>query len=266
MSVINKIPRGLRVIIVMAVLAVLVWNFATGSFFYPGIGAAIIITLFVIFAVYRPLKNSSNNSRPTKQGNAALNKGSLTPDRNLESEKFINSNSSITDKSIQGYLKIESKPKATDIASKYLYMAKEAEKNRNSDDWQPASASTRLDAANQEPTSTTKDAEVAKTVPQSEPPVPLTEDETTLTIEEKNLLVNAVWYRCENPFCKYTRFLGVHHIVDEKAGGTNKLDNLIVLCPYCHELAHKNEIPEKEMRSWIANREERFKFKPEWLH
>jgi predicted HNH restriction endonuclease len=99
---------------------------------------------------------------------------------------------------------------------------------------------------------------------EGEPPLPVIEDESSLTSEEINNLVNAVWYRCENPYCKYTSFLTVHHIVDEKEGGTNKLDNLIVLCPYCHDLAHRNEIPVEEMNAWISNREERFKFKPEW--
>jgi 5-methylcytosine-specific restriction endonuclease McrA len=94
--------------------------------------------------------------------------------------------------------------------------------------------------------------------------IPLIDDETSLTIEEKNQLVNAVWYRCENPFCRFTQFITVHHIIEEKDGGTNKLDNLIVLCPYCHDLAHRKEIPEKEMRDWISNREERFKFTLEW--
>jgi hypothetical protein len=97
-----------------------------------------------------------------------------------------------------------------------------------------------------------------------EPPKPLIEDETTLTEDYKNLLLNAVWYRCENPYCKYSRFPGVHHIVEEKDGGNNRLENLIVLCPFCHDLAHSNGIPEKEMRGWISNREERFKFKPDW--
>jgi hypothetical protein len=97
-----------------------------------------------------------------------------------------------------------------------------------------------------------------------EPSVKLISDETSLTEEEKSDLENAVWYRCENPYCKHTYFLDVHHIIDEKNGGTNKLENLIVFCPYCHDLAHKNEIPEKEMRLWISNREDRFKFKLNW--
>ena len=99
-----------------------------------------------------------------------------------------------------------------------------------------------------------------------ESPIPIIEDQSSLSLEEINELVNAVWYRCENPYCKYTSFLTVHHFVDEKDGGTNKLNNLIVLCPYCHDLAHKNEMPEKEMRNWISNREARFKFKMVWKY
>ena len=102
--------------------------------------------------------------------------------------------------------------------------------------------------------------------PGETPPIPLIDDESSLTLNEKNTLVNAVWYRCENPYCKYTSFLSVHHIVEEKDGGNNKLDNLIVLCPFCHDLSHRNEIPEKEMREWISNRAERWKFKPEWKY
>jgi hypothetical protein len=99
-----------------------------------------------------------------------------------------------------------------------------------------------------------------------ESPIPLIDDRSSLTPDEKNLLVNAVWYRCENPYCKYTSFLSVHHIVEQKDGGTNELNNLIVLCPFCHDLAHRGEIPEKEMQDWIRDRAKRWKFKPEWRY
>jgi hypothetical protein len=107
-----------------------------------------------------------------------------------------------------------------------------------------------------------KESEAENTA--GEPSMPIITDVSILSEEDKSQLENAVWYRCENPFCKYTHFLDVHHIVDEKDGGNNKLDNLIVLCLYCHDLAHRNEMPEKEMRDWISNRDERFKFKIEW--
>jgi hypothetical protein len=197
MSALNKIPRGWKVLIVMVVIAILVWKFAIGSYFYPGIAVAIILTLLVIYFVYKPTRDTaiSGMSKNKKQ------KANDSKTKNIEP---------LTDK-----------PNADNI---------------NNIQYEDS----------------------------SEPPMPLIDDETSLTIEEKNQVVNAVWYRCENPYCKYTRFLGVHHIIEEKAGGTNKLDNLIVLCPYCHDLAHRNEIPENEMRDWISNREDRFKLKPEW--
>jgi predicted HNH restriction endonuclease len=54
--------------------------------------------------------------------------------------------------------------------------------------------------------------------------------------------------------------------VPEKEGGSNRLDNLIVLCPYCHDLTHRNEIPLEELQSWIKNRESRFRFNPQWKY
>ncbi len=53
MSAINKIPRGLRVLIVMAILAVLVWKFALNTnYYYYSIGIAVLITIGVILAIY----------------------------------------------------------------------------------------------------------------------------------------------------------------------------------------------------------------------
>jgi hypothetical protein len=111
-----------------------------------------------------------------------------------------------------------------------------------------------------------RNKDIAPVAEQGESPIPLIEDKSTLTLEEKNTLVNSVWYRCENPFCKFTSFLSVHHIVEGNDEDQNKLANLIVLCPYCHDLAHRGEIPEKEMREWISDRQERWKFKPEWKY
>jgi cell division protein FtsN len=285
MSVINKIPRGLRVLIVIAVLAVLVWKFATGNYLYPGIAAAIVITVLVIFAVYRTPRNSvDRDERKKKKGNSkdSEDSESLRPDENLEPEDMgMEAENDETGtgpvtrvKPLLSVRKTEVKPNATDVAAKYIQLSKKAELNRVSDDWQPAPKTVRPEVNDTKPVKDeplpeepqTGDVELNPDDNSSEPAVPIIEDETTLSIEDQNQLVNAVWYRCENPFCKHTRFLGVHHILDEKEGGTNKLDNLIVLCPQCHDLAHKKEIPEEEMQSWIANREERFKFKPDWPH
>jgi hypothetical protein len=291
MSVINKIPRGLRVLIVIAVLCVLVWKFATGDYFYPGIGAAVVITALMIYFTYRSPRISSARTekqkiKKTSDEDVAEN---LIEDENLESEPQEENPVPVTrvdgpaarvKQPLLSVKKAEIKPRATDVAAKYFQMSKTIEQERISEDWQPRTAErTRPETGISGPV---KDQSILEEVPtdqipigeteidqadnSSGPPVPIVEDETALSTEDQNQLVNAVWYRCENPFCKFTRFLGVHHIQDEKEGGTNKLDNLIVLCPYCHDLAHKKEIPEEEMKSWISNREERFKFKPEWHH
>ncbi len=87
---------------------------------------------------------------------------------------------------------------------------------------------------------------------------------SSLTDFSKNQLMNAVWYRCENPRCNYTQFLDVHHIVSEVEGGTNRLDNLIVLCPTCHAAVHSEEISEEQLHSWIQDRAERFRCELDW--
>ncbi len=87
---------------------------------------------------------------------------------------------------------------------------------------------------------------------------------SSLPEDAKDKLMNAVWYRCENPHCNRTEFLDVHHIVAEIIGGTNRLDNLIVLCPQCHAAADSHEITEEELQSWIKERSERFRFELDW--
>ena len=197
MTVINKIPRGLRVFFVMAILGILIWRFAANtSYLYYSIGAAILITIGITYFIYHSPRNFSNN----------VNKAPIAPTR-----------------------VVKDRPEMSE-ATAYKFAPEVIEDS------------------------------LAINIP----PIPLIEDQTTLTEDEQNQLVNAVWYRCENPYCKNTRFLSVHHIVDEKDSGTNKLDNLVVLCPYCHDLAHNNEIPEKVLRDWAGTRVNRFKSKLEW--
>ncbi|MBI4303803.1 MAG: HNH endonuclease [Chloroflexi bacterium] len=90
---------------------------------------------------------------------------------------------------------------------------------------------------------------------------PMICDYSTLPGNAKAKLLYAVWYRCENPYCNHTDFLDVHYILD---GGSNKLDNLIVLCPRCHRAAHNEEITEEELQSWITERPERFRTDLDW--
>ncbi len=94
-------------------------------------------------------------------------------------------------------------------------------------------------------------------VKQAVPPV--APELSSLPENAKNKLMNAVWYRCENPNCNYTQFLDIHHILSEVEGGTNKPENLIVLCSKCHAAAVNGEISVEELQSWIQDRTERFK-------
>ena len=89
-------------------------------------------------------------------------------------------------------------------------------------------------------------------------------DPSTLPEEAKSILMNAVWYRCENPKCNYTQFLEVYHILPEEKEGTNSLDNLVVLCPECRFAAYSADLTEDELRSWVKERVERFKFTIDW--
>ena len=93
---------------------------------------------------------------------------------------------------------------------------------------------------------------------------PLVSELSSLPEEAKKKLLGAIWYLCENPDCKRSSFLDVHQIVSEIEGGTNSLDNLIVLCSTCHAAAHNGEIPPKQLKSWIRKREERFKYDLDW--
>lgn len=45
---------------------------------------------------------------------------------------------------------------------------------------------------------------------------------------------------CEN--CQYNNFaiLNVHHIIEVCNGGSDDLDNLLLLCPNCHAVEHLN--------------------------
>jgi hypothetical protein len=263
MTLINKIPRGLRVLAVMAILAVLVWRFAVGTvYYYFWIGGALLLTAAKILVVYwhsaRTPAKSPKNKTSAKQSEDAETPGKANDSTTeAQSEGIIPIEKDYTDTpAIQRaaftarFNREKAKTNATDAAARYIQMAGGKSATAPSPD--VASSTLPLESG-----ATRSDEPV-------EPPMPLIEDESTLTIEEKNELLNAVWYRCENPYCKYTHFLSVHYILEEKEGGTNKLDNLIVLCPYCHDLTHRGEVPETQLREWISNREERFKFKPDW--
>jgi 5-methylcytosine-specific restriction endonuclease McrA len=58
--------------------------------------------------------------------------------------------------------------------------------------------------------------------------------------------------RCENPTCRRTFPLDVHHIIPRSEGGSNKENNLIVLCKNCHGTAQKGMWSKNLLREWIS--------------
>jgi len=264
MSFINKIPRGLRILIVMAVLGVLIWRFAMNTdYYWYSIGAAILLTFGAIVLVYRPFKSGkAKAAKPAKEEAQPKDQLEVELDKIDVETDYTDTPAILRNGKSQAFAANQAEPKTANESSQFKNKVNPIQSAKG----KPALNKKIIDDIEAVSESDSAKEPVDNTIEPSAPPVPLVDDETTLTDDEKNQLVNAVWYRCENPYCKYTSFLGVHHIIDEKEGGTNRLDNLIVLCPYCHDLAHRNEIPEKELRDWISNRENRFKSKPNWKY
>ena len=94
------------------------------------------------------------------------------------------------------------------------------------------------------------------------PPLPVAGTDT-LSDDEKQTLMNAVWYHCENPYCNYTRFLDVHQIVTGANGGSKVLSNLVVLCPRCLAAVKDNKVNPALLKEWAQKRHE-FKFEFNW--
>ncbi len=239
MSATQKVQRWLITLAVVAILVALVWIFGSGTdyLFISGL-AAVIIAIVIIYFLFR--------SRPTRTVTGPRPAWSeLAEKMNRESDNSEKSDSETGNTNLKTTNVVE-KPQATDVVARYFEMSKTGYQK-------PEIKSQQLEEQENEGDAV-------------EAPPPLITDVSSLSPDEKNELANSVWYHCENPYCKFSRSLEVHHIVDEKEGGSNKLDNLIVLCPYCHDLAHRHEIPDKEMRKWISRREHTFKFKPNWRY
>ncbi len=254
MSGLRKIPRVIPVLLTIIVLAILIWRLALGTaFFGYWLGGAILVTLAVILAVYwrrapKTTGTPGKSARATADGNGSAQNLAVADAASREpAGPASETEPAVPPLTVQS---VQNKPDGAEVASRYRQMNPV---KTGRDGVSPAAA---------QAIPPLPSGESALAAP-AQPPIPLIEDETELADEEKNELVNAVWYRCENPYCKYTSFLSIHHIIEEKDGGTNRLDNLIVLCPYCHDLAHRGEIPVDRMREWIGT-EERFKVKLTW--
>src|SRR6266536_5870692 len=57
-------------------------------------------------------------------------------------------------------------------------------------------------------------------------------------------------YRCAVPTCRNILAIDIHHIVQVAKGGGNSPGNLLALCPTCHALYHRGEIPQDSIYAW----------------
>ncbi len=270
------------VALVVIIIGILVWRLPPADLFFPSLAAGIVVAILAAWLIFRltgPRPGRILEAQKISPPQAAGEGDEIALDPNLDEADYRNA---AEDRS--GYRDSKPRPPAGEVVARYLKMAEEARKAEEQSVWKPTPTVAPVQSAAPAPDEEAgvPPAAGAATVPEKEqqavatppvpdepahagePPIPLIIDQSSLTEENKIQLENAVWYRCENPYCKYTQFLEVHHIMDEKDGGNNKLENLVVLCPFCHDLAHKGEIPEKEMRDWVSQRDERFKAKLVW--
>ena len=60
-------------------------------------------------------------------------------------------------------------------------------------------------------------------------------------------------YRCATPTCRTILAIDLHHLTWVSEGGPNDASNLLALCPTCHALHHRGEIPHEALILWKAN-------------
>ena len=276
MSTSTKILRGISAVLIWFVLALVIWRFVPSDYLVFAAPAGVILAAAATFFILRT-NSAVHGDQPDNIETNTVDY--VSEDRGTETG-LNHDAGTLTGKTTRPAS--NEKPDAIEVVARYYRMAalnqaKEQSMERSISpgfsqkeaSMSPASAPANLSGkiaetaamdGSENSSSNTGDSSPAETA------IPVVNEESSLTQEEKNLIMNAVWYRCENPYCKYTHFLDVHHIISEADGGSNKLDNLIVLCPYCHELAHKGEIPVEKMIEWISKPEERFRFVPEWRY
>ena len=69
-------------------------------------------------------------------------------------------------------------------------------------------------------------------------------------LDIKKQVLHEAGYQCSNPVCRTILTLDIHHIDYVSDGGENTADNLLALCPNCHSLHHKKQIPIESLRTW----------------
>ncbi|MGN0964433.1 MAG: HNH endonuclease [Dysosmobacter sp.] len=76
-----------------------------------------------------------------------------------------------------------------------------------------------------------------------------------MTANISNAMRKAIYardhYRCA--ICDSARGLQIHHVIPRSQGGSNRPENLITLCMYCHGVIHGTRFP--EMPEWMDREE-----------
>ncbi len=81
----------------------------------------------------------------------------------------------------------------------------------------------------------------------------------SLSQREKEIMINKVSTRCCYPNCRESISLEVHHIIPRSEGGTNKENNLIVLCNNHHHLADRGAISRDRLKMYsVAKMKDEF--------
>ncbi|WP_324736392.1 HNH endonuclease signature motif containing protein [Thermococcus sp. SY098] len=83
----------------------------------------------------------------------------------------------------------------------------------------------------------------------------------SLTDSQKRAIMEAVGFKCEVCGKKLPpSALHIHHITPVSEGGTNRVDNIIVVCANCHNLIHRaNKYPREKLRKIARNRSKKVK-------
>ena len=77
-----------------------------------------------------------------------------------------------------------------------------------------------------------------------------TKKRLTIPVDIKMTVLHEAGYKCANPVCRHVLTLDIHHLEYVSEGGVNTAENLLPLCPNCHSLHHRKEIPHESIRAW----------------
>lgn len=72
----------------------------------------------------------------------------------------------------------------------------------------------------------------------------------SLPVDVRKAVLHEAGYKCGNPACRGILTLDIHHLVPVSEDGPDSAENLLALCPNCHALYHKGEIPVESIRAW----------------